>query len=349
MVQENEKLKKKLKQLEKELTTQKKLNFSEMITKNETNSNIKNRYLNLTAPQKVNLNNRFSMCCTENNMENINNLKYNELGEHNTSTQNIQINRTQIALSNMEKELSFLKKYLFPEQNQNIDNNNYMYNNYLENYSFPSNNIYKNLMNTSNYTINKDINSNFIEKNYSNNLKLISQNNSISFCKVENFSLNRKKDGILKDNAKLKELEKENMKLKNELNLIKKSNNKENINYINQQLELDESLSFDENNIKSDNINDTISKKSNYFFNKGRKVLLSKCSKIHFIKKISDEIKNMSKNNVKSEKEDTKILIQLNQTIKNLNQNIISDMSDKQRKQERDKNNFLKKKTNKNF
>ena len=268
MVQENEKLKKKLKQLEKELTTQKKLNFSEMITKNETNSNIKNRYLNLTAPQKVNLNNRFSMCCTENNMENINNLKYNELGEHNTSTQNIQINRTQIALSNMEKELSFLKKYLFPEQNQNIDNNNYMYNNYLENYSFPSNNIYKNLMNTSNYTINKDINSNFIEKNYSNNLKLISQNNSISFCKVENFSLNRKKDGILKDNAKLKELEKENMKLKNELNLIKKSNNKENINYINQQLELDESLSFDENNIKSDNINDTISKKSNYFFNK---------------------------------------------------------------------------------
>ena len=348
MVQENEKLKKKLKQLEKELTTQKKLNFSEMITKNETNSNIKNRYLNLTAPQKVNLNNRFSMCCTENNMENINNLKYNELGEHNTSTQNIQINRTQIALSNMEKELSFLKKYLFPEQNQNIDNNNYMYNNYLENYSFPSNNIYKNLMNTPNYTINKDINSNFIEKNYSNNLKLISQNNSISFCKVENFSLNRKKDGILKDNAKLKELEKENMKLKNELNLIKKSNNKENINYINQQLELDESLSFDENNIKSDNINDTISKKSNYFFNKGRKVLLSKCSKIHFIKKISDEIKNISKNNVKSEKEDTKILIQLNQTIKNLNQNIISDMSDKQRKQERDKNNFLKKKTNKN-
>ena len=139
------------------------------------------------------------------------------------------------------------------------------------------------------------------------------------------------------------------MKLKNELNLIKKSNNKENINYINQQLELDESLSFDENNLKSDNINDTISKKSNYFFNKGRKVLLSKCSKIHFIKKISDEIKNISKNNVKSEKEDTKILIQLNQTIKNLNQNIISDMSDKQRKQERDKNNFLKKKTNKNF
>ena len=349
MVQENEKLKKKLKQLEKELTTQKKLNFSEMITKNETNSNIKNRYLNLTAPQKVNLNNRFSMCCTENNMENINNLKYNELGEHNTSTQNIQINRTQIALSNMEKELSFLKKYLFPEQNQNIDNNNYMYNNYFQNYSFPSNNIYKNLMNTSNYTINKDINSNFIENNYSYNLKLVPQNNSISFCKVENFSLNRKKDGILKDNAKLKELEKENMKLKNELNLIKKSNNKENINYINQQLELDESLSFDENNTKSDNINDTISKKSNYFFNKGRKVLLSKCSKIHFIKKISDEIKNISKNNVKSEKEDTKILIQLNQTIKNLNQNIISDMSDKQRKQERDKNNFLKKKTNKNF
>ena len=45
MVLENEKLKKKLKQLEKELTTQKKLNLSEIITKNETNSNIKNLFI----------------------------------------------------------------------------------------------------------------------------------------------------------------------------------------------------------------------------------------------------------------------------------------------------------------
>ena len=48
------------------------------------------------------------------------------------------------------------------------------------------------------------------------------------------------------------------------------------------------------------------------------------------------------------EKDDTKILIQLNQTIKNLNQNIISDIGDKN-KSEKDKINFLKRKTSKNF
>ena len=184
--------------------------------------------------------------------------------------------------------------------------------------------------------------------NYSYNPKLLSQSNLVTLCKVENFSINKKKVLISKTNNKLKELEEENLRLKNELNSIKKNNNKKNINYNNTQLELDESLSFEENNVKSDSRNDTISKKSDYFFNKGRKVLLSKCSKIHFIKKLSDEIKNLSKNNIKNEKEDTKILIQLNQTIKNLNQNIISDIGDKQRKQEKE-NNFLKKKTKSNF
>ena len=347
MVIENEKLKKKLERLEKELTTQKKLNFSEIMSKNETNSNIKNRYLNLTAPQKINLNNCFSMCYTANNKENINNLKYNEINDYNYSNPNIQINRTQLALNNMQKELSLLKNYLFPEQNLNI-NNNYAYNNYLENCSLPSSDISKNLMNTSNYIINEDITSNFQENSYTYNPKLLSQSNLITLCKVENFSLNKKKVLISKTNNKLRELEEENLRLKNELNSIKKNNNKENINYNNTRLELDESLSFEENNVKSDSRNDTISKKSDYFFNKGRKVLLSKCSKIHFIKKLSDEIKNLSKNNIKNEKEDTKILIKLNQTIKNLNQNIISDMGDKQRKQERE-NNFLKKKTKSNF
>ena len=123
MVLENEKLKKKLKQLERELTTQKKLNLSEIITKNETNSDFKNKYLNLTAPKKIDLNNSFSMCYTAYNKENINNLNNNEISINNYTNQNIQLNRTQIALNNMEKELFFLKNYLLQEQNQNIKNN----------------------------------------------------------------------------------------------------------------------------------------------------------------------------------------------------------------------------------
>ena len=338
MILENEKLKKKLKQLEKELTTQKKLNMSEIITKNETNSNIKNRFLNLTAPEKINLNNSFSLCYTAHNKENINNMNMNnDISAYKYSESNMHFSRTQLALSNMEKELTFLKKCLLPEQNQSINNNFYIPNNYLDNCSLRSSNICRNLMNSTNYTYEPKI--------------FVPEKNKITFCNVDNFSLNEEKSDIININAnnKLKELEEENLRLKNELNLIR-SNSMENANINNQGLDLDES-SFEENNqnylkAKSNNLN--INKKQDYFFNKGRKVLLSKYSKIDFIKSLSNKIKNLSENVPKKEKDDTKILIQLNQTIKNLNQNIISDIGDKN-KSEKDKINFLKRKTNKNF
>ena len=338
MILENEKLKKKLKQLEKELTTQKKLNMSEIITKNETNSNIKNRFLNLTAPEKINLNNSFSLCYTAYNKENINNMNMNnDISVYKYSESNMHFSRTQLALSNMEKELTFLKKCLLPEQNQSINNNYYFPNNYLDNCSLRSSNICRNLMNSTNYTYEPKI--------------FIPEKNKITFCNVDNFSLNEEKSDIININAnnKLKELEEENIRLKNELNLIR-SNSMENANINNQGLDLDES-SFEENNqnylkAKSNNLN--INKKQDYFFNKGRKVLLSKYSKIDFIKSLSNKIKNLSENVPKKEKDDTKILIQLNQTIKNLNQNIISDIGDKN-KSDKDKINFLKRKTNKNF
>ena len=338
MILENEKLKKKLKQLEKELTTQKKLNMSEIITKNETNSNIKNRFLNLTAPEKINLNNSFSLCYTAYNKENINNMNMNnDISAYKYSESNMHFSRTQLALSNMEKELTFLKKCLLPEQNQNINNNFYIPNNYLDNCSLRSSNICRNLMNSTNYTYEPKI--------------FIPEKNKITFCNVDNFSLNEKKSDMININSnnKLKELEEENLRLKNELNLIR-SNSMENANINNQGLDLDES-SFEENNqnylkAKSNNLN--INKKQDYFFNKGRKVLLSKYSKIDFIKSLSNKIKNLSENVPKKEKDDMKILIQLNQTIKNLNQNIISDIGDKN-KSEKDKINFLKRKTNKNF
>ena len=338
MILENEKLKKKLKQLEKELTTQKKLNMSEIITKNETNSNIKNRFLNLTAPEKINLNNSFSLCYTAHNKENINNMNMNnDISAYKYSESNMHFSRTQLALSNMEKELTFLKKCLLPEQNQNINNNFYIPNNYLDNCSLRSSNICRNLMNSTNYTYEPKI--------------FIPEKNKITFCNVDNFSLNEEKSDIININAnnKLKELEEENLRLKNELNLIR-SNSMENTNINNPGLDLDES-SFEENNqnylkAKSNNLN--INKKQDYFFNKGRKVLLSKYSKIDFIKSLSNKIKNLNENVPKKEKDDTKILIQLNQTIKNLNQNIISDIGDKN-KSEKDKINFLKRKTNENF
>ena len=338
MILENEKLKKKLKQLEKELTTQKKLNMSEIITKNETNSNIKNRFLNLTAPEKINLNNSFSLCYTAHNKENINNMNMNnDISAYKYSESNMHFSRTQLALSNMEKELTFLKKCLLPEQNQSINNNFYIPNNYLDNCSLRSSNICRNLMNSTNYTYEPKM--------------FVPEKNKITFCNVDNFSLNEKKSDMININSnnKLKELEEENLRLKNELNLIR-SNSMENANINNQGLDLDES-SFEENNqnylkAKSNNLN--INKKQDYFFNKGRKVLLSKYSKIDFIKSLSNKIKNLSENVPKKEKDDTKILIQLNQTIKNLNQNIISDIGDKN-KSEKDKINFLKRKTNKNF
>ena len=337
MVLENEKLKKKLKQLEKELTTQKKLNMSEILTKNETNSNIKNRYLNLTAPEKINLNNSFSLCCTAYNKENVNNMNINyDISAYKYSAQNLHFNRTQLALSNMEKELTLLKQYLLTEQNENINNNFYNSNNYLDNISLrSSNNICRNLMNNTNYT--------YESKLY------IPERKKITFCNVENFALNEKKSDS-KDantNNKLKELEEENLRLKNELNLIR-NNSMENSHINNPGIELDES-SFEEND-KNYNIkkNNNINTKQDYFFNKGRKVLLSKYSKIDFIKSLSSKIKNLSENVPKKEKDDTKILIQLNQTIKNLNQNIISDIGDKN-KSEKDKINFLKRKTSKNI
>ena len=111
---------------------------------------------------------------------------------------------------------------------------------------------------------------------------------------------------------------------------------------------MDES-SLEDNNQNYNLQNDNINNKKNYFLNQGRKVLLSKYSKIHFIKSLSNKIKSLSKNNSKNEKEDTQILIQLNQTIKNLNQNIISDIGDKKIKQEKDNTNFLRRKTNNNF
>ena len=337
MVLENEKLKKKLKQLEKELTTQKKLNMSEILTKNETNSNIKNRYLNLTAPEKINLNNSFSLCCTAYNKENVNNMNINyDISAYIYSAQNLHFNRTQLALSNMEKELTLRKQYLLTEQNENINNNFYNSNNYLDNISLrSSNNICRNLMNNTNYT--------YESKLY------IPERKKITFCNVENFALNEKKSDSKDTNTnnKLKELEEENLRLKNELNLIR-NNSMENSHINNPGIELDES-SFEEND-KNYNIkkNNNINTKQDYFFNKGRKVLLSKYSKIDFIKSLSSKIKNLSENVPKKEKDDTKILIQLNQTIKNLNQNIISDIGDKN-KSEKDKINFLKRKTSKNF
>ena len=337
MVLENEKLKKKLKQLEKELTTQKKLNMSEILTKNETNSNIKNRYLNLTAPEKINLNNSFSLCCTAYNKENVNNMNINyDISAYKYSAQNLHFNRTQLALSNMEKELTLLKQYLLTEQNENINNNFYNSNNYLDNISLrSSNNICRNLMNNTNYT--------YESKLY------IPERKKITFCNVENFALNEKKSDSKDTNTnnKLKELEEENLRLKNELNLIR-NNSMENSHINNPGIELDES-SFEEND-KNYNIkkNNNINTKQDYFFNKERKVLLSKYSKIDFIKSLSSKIKNLNENVPKKEKDDTKILIQLNQTIKNLNQNIISDIGDKN-KSEKDKINFLKRKTSKNY
>ena len=296
MVLENEKLKKKLKQLEKELTTQKKLNMSEILTKNETNSNIKNRYLNLTAPEKINLNNSFSLCCTAYNKENVNNMNINyDISAYKYSAQNLHFNRTQLALSNMEKELTLLKQYLLPEQNENINNNFYNSNNYLDNISLrSSNNICRNLMNNTNYT--------YESKLY------IPERKKITFCNVENFALNEKKSDSKDTNTnnKLKELEEENLRLKNELNLIR-NNSMENSHINNPGIELDES-SFEEND-KNYNIkkNNNINTKQDYFFNKGRKVLLSKYSKIDFIKSLSSKIKNSSENVPKKEKDDTKI------------------------------------------
>ena len=348
MVLENEKLKKKLKQLEKELTTQKKLNLSEIINKDEANSNIKNRYLNLTAPQKINLNNSFSLCYTANNRDNINlinNDEINEISAYKYPNQKTYLNRTKLALNNMEKELSLLKQYLLQEQNENLDNGSQT-NNYLDNQFLCSSNICKNLMNNSNYNINQ----NYPQNNLLFSKNIYEKNKSITWCNVENFSIS-KKEYKCDTNNKIKELEKENLRLKNELSLFKNNyNNKDNLENLNLQnigLNSDDELSLEEN-LNNNIYNNANSKKNDYFLNKGRKVLFSQYSKIPFIKSLTDNIKNLNKNKYSKNKEDTQILIQLNQTIKNLNQNIISDIREKKVTKEKD-NNFLQRKTNKNF
>ena len=348
MILENEKLKKKLKQLEKELTTQKKLNLSEIINKDEANSNIKNRYLNLTAPQKINLNNSFSLCYTANNRDNINlinNDEINEISAYKYPNQKTYLNRTKLALNNMEKELLLLKQYLLQEQNENLDNGSQT-NYYLDNQFLSSSNICKNLMNNSNYNINQ----NYPQNNLLFSKNIYDKNKSITWCNVENFSIS-KKEYKYDTNNKIKELEKENLRLKNELSLFKNNyNNKDNLENLNLQnigLNSDDELSLEEN-LNNNIYNNTNSKKNDYFLNKGRKVLFSQYSKIPFIKSLTDNIKNLNKNKYNKNKEDTQILIQLNQTIKNLNQNIISDIREKKVTKEKD-NNFLQRKTNKNF
>ena len=314
MILENERLKKKLKELEKELTTQKKLRLNELLANNENNnSNNKiniNKDINLTAPPKMNLNNSFLLCNTNYSYNNNNNNEEFFLNKYSNKTSSLSLNRTQLALNNMERELSLLKKYLLTEQKENINNNNIFNNNYYETCSLCSNDICRNLM----YSSNQNNKPYFHENEYSQNMKLIKNNNgninnnTITLCNVENFILNEKNEN--KDD-KIKELEEENNRLKYELSLIKNNNFETSI------IDLEESP-IDKN---SKIIDDKNKKKQEYFLNKGRKILLSKFSKIKFIKNLSNQIKNLNK----KDSEDTQILIQLNQTIKNLNQNIITD------------------------
>ena len=360
MLIENERLKKKLRELEKELTTQKKYNINEMILMTENHNINKGLYnkditFNLTAPPKVNLNNTFLLCNTNSNTNNnynntnSNNNKNNNsfsinnndeffLSKYSNKTNSIIFNRTQLAINNMEKELTLLKKYLLTEQKENYNSAN---NNNLERCSLFSSDIRRNLMlsnaknNNLNFKDNEGVSKNTVRNfffsenclNISNNKKNNNTNNII-LCNVENFVLNKKNK-----NNKIKELEDENNRLKYELSLIKNKN-----------INTDKIIDLDEGSMNNKVIDDK-KKKSVYFFNKGRKILLSKISKIKFIKNFSNKIKNINKGISKNDNEDTQILIQMNQTIKNLNQNIISDNNTDKR------NNFKflqKKKSNKN-
>jgi len=323
MLLENERLKKKLKELEMELTSQKKLRFNEMLLMTENNNihnNLNlNKDINLTAPPKINLNSSFLLCNTSNNNKNDSSQTFkNNLKEINFS-------RTQLALSNMERELSLLKKYLLTEQKENINNN------YVETSSLRSSDICRNLM----YSNAKNNKPNFYE--FDNNMQNmqtmkfntqkkvkksssfpllnnnISLNLSLALCKVENFVLNENKGNSKDDKSdKIKKLEEENSRLKYELSLIK-NNSKDKVS---NNIDLEESS---EQN-KSNSSLDDKKKKQEYFLNKGRKVLLSKFSKIKF----------------NNNSEDTQILIQMNQTINNLNQRINTD--------DAKDNNFLQKK-----
>lgn len=323
MLLENERLKKKLKELEMELTSQKKLRFNEMLLMTENNNihnNLNlNKDINLTAPPKINLNSSFLLCNTSNNNKNDSSQTFkNNLKEINFS-------RTQLALSNMERELSLLKKYLLTEQKENINNN------YIETSSLRSSDICRNLM----YSNAKNNKPNFYE--FDNNMQNmqtmkfntqkkvkksssfpllnnnISLNLSLALCKVENFVLNENKGNSKDDKSdKIKKLEEENSRLKYELSLIK-NNSKDKVS---NNIDLEESS---EQN-KSNSSLDDKKKKQEYFLNKGRKVLLSKFSKIKF----------------NNNSEDAQILIQMNQTINNLNQRIKTD--------DAKDNNFLQKK-----
>ena len=322
MLLENERLKKKLKELEKELTTQKKLRLNEIIMNNENNNKENNNSINLTAPPKINLNNHFLLLNTSNNNNQYKNGNTDEkyLTKSN-KTISLSFNRTQLALNNMERELSLLKKYLLTEQKDNINSNL----NYFEESSLRSSGICRNLMY---YNPKNDMPTFHDNYNYKNNANNVNNNtinnNGITLCNVENFVLKNEKE---KDD-KIKELEEENNRLKYELSLLKNKNSES------QLIDLRESPTD-----KNEKIIDDKKKKQKYFLNKGRKILLSKFSNIKFIRNISNQIKNFNKN----ENEDTQILIQLNQTIKNLNQNIINDInSDK-----RTNNNSLKEDSNK--
>ena len=327
MILENERLKKKIKELENELTTQKKSKLNEIILNNDTNSNYLNfNDISLTSPPKVNLNNSFLLCTTNNNFSKINTEEI-FLNKYSKKSSSFSLNRTQVAINNMERELFLLKKYLLTGQKENINNNNFL------DTSICSNDICRNLM-----LSNKGNNlPSFHENDYSQNLKYIKYNNvNHNICNVENFVLNETNEN--KSN-KIKELEEENNRLKNELSLIKNTN-----------LEAP-AIGLEEFPDEDSNINNgDKQKKQEYFLNKGRKILLSKFSKIKFIKNISNQLKNLNK----SDNEDIQILIQLNQTIKNLNQNIISDINSAKKKDnikslDSGKENFLlnKKKYNK--
>ena len=179
MMLENERLKKKVKELEKELTTQKKLRLNELLNYSETNND-----KNLISPPKINLNNSFLLCNMTNNTNNED-LINNKFSSTNSS---LSLNRTQLALNNMERELRLLKKYLLTEQKENMNKNAYN-NSYLETCSIRSSDICRNLMSSKN-----EANlPNFHENDYSQNLKLIKYSKKINICNVDNFILNEKK------------------------------------------------------------------------------------------------------------------------------------------------------------
>jgi hypothetical protein len=72
------------------------------------------------------------LCNTNYSYNNNNNSEEFSLNKYSNKTSSLSLNRTQLALNNMERELSLLKKYLLTEQKENINNNNIFNNNYYE-------------------------------------------------------------------------------------------------------------------------------------------------------------------------------------------------------------------------